>query len=156
MIDFKKITKELTETRVNENGEIIDYRQLKEFRVDKEPEFVKLYLNDINHLFDLPNNNVLFCLIKKMNYEGEVFLIKSIVDEICLITNIKNSTYFYKLIKEYCKKELLIKKDKGRYLVNPYYFGRGQWVDIQKIRLTIDYSYEKGKEIKPEIIEMNL
>ncbi len=96
---------------------------------------------------NLPNNDVLFCLLKKTNYDGEVVIIKPIAEEICRLANLKNTEYFYKLIKKYCDKKILIKKDRGMYLFNPYYFARGSWDDIYKIRLQIDYTPNEGRKI---------
>ena len=149
----KKIIKQSTQTTIDGNsGEIMEVVDRKEFKVDREPDYIKLYLDDLAYLMHLPNNDVLFCLLKKMNYEGEVILIKSIVEDICQKTNLKNRTYFYSLIKKYTDKDILIKKDRGVYLFNPFFFGRGKWEDIQKIRMSIDYTPSDGRQINIEAI----
>lgn len=147
-MDLKKVIKQSTETTIDsKTGEILEVTDRKEYKIPKEPDYIKLYIQDISFLMNLPNNDVLFCLLKKMNYDGEVIIIKPIAEEICQLANLKNTEYFYKIIKKYCEKNILIKKDRGLYLMNPYYFGRGKWEDIQKIRLQIDYTPHEGRKI---------
>jgi hypothetical protein len=38
-------------------------------------------------------------------------------------------------------------KAKGIYLFNPYFFARGAWGDIHKIRMSIDYTPGLGRQI---------
>ncbi len=153
-MDYKKIIKQSTETKIdNSTGEIIESIDRKEYKIPKEPDFIKLYIDDISFLMKLPNNDVLFCLLKKMNYDGEVIIIKPIAEEICRLAGLKNTEYFYRIIKKYCEKNILIKKNRGLFLMNPYYFGRGKWEDIQKIRLQIDYTPGEGRKIN--IVDMN-
>jgi hypothetical protein len=151
----KKIIKQSTQTTLDmRSGEILEVVDRKEYKVDREPDYIKLYLDDLAYLMHLPNNDVLFCLLKKMNYEGEVILIKSVVEDICQKVNLKNRTYFYSLIKKYTDKDILIKKDRGVYLFNPFFFGRGKWEDIQKIRMSINYTPKDGRQINIETTEM--
>ena len=150
----KKIIKQSTQTTLDRrSGEILEVVDRKEYKVDREPDYIKLYLDDLAYLMHLPNNDVLFCLLKKMNYEGEVILIKSVVEDICQKVNLKNRTYFYSLIKKYTDKDILIKKDRGVYLFNPFFFGRGKWEDIQKIRMSINYTPKDGRQINIETTE---
>jgi hypothetical protein len=145
---FKKIIKESTETKIDvRTGEIVEITDRKEYKVPKEPEFVKMYLDDISNLMNLPNTDVLYCLLKKTNYDGEVVIIKPIAEEICRLTNLKNTEYFYKLIGKYCDSKILIKKCRGMYMFNPYYFAKGHWEDIYKIRLTVDYTPTEGRKV---------
>lgn len=146
--NFKKVIKETTETKVDYNtGEITETTSKKEYKIPKEPDFVKLYIDDICDLIDLPNNDVLFCLLKKTNYDGEVTIIKPIAEQICKLANLKNVEYFYKLVKKYCEKNILIKKCRGLYVFNPYYFARGGWEDIYRVRLEINYTPGEGRKI---------
>jgi hypothetical protein len=151
----KKIIKQSTQTTLDmRSGEVLEVVDRKEYKVDREPDYIKLYLDDLAYLMHLPNNDVLFCLLKKMNYEGEVILIKSVIEDICQKVNLKNRTYFYSLIKKYTDKDILIKKDRGVYLFNPFFFGRGKWEDIQKIRMSINYTPKDGRQINIETTEM--
>jgi hypothetical protein len=145
---YKKVIKESTTTTIDSRtGEILESTDRTEYKIPKEPDFIKLYIDDLSYLLKLPNNDVLMCLLMRMNYLGEVTLVKASVDEICKISNLKNSTYFYSLLKKYIDKEILFKKAKGIYLFNPYFFARGAWGDIHKIRMSIDYTPELGRQI---------
>jgi hypothetical protein len=38
-------------------------------------------------------------------------------------------------------------------MLNPFYFAKGEWKNIEKMRLTIDYDLVKGKrKIKNEVL----
>jgi len=71
--ETKKITKESIVQRVNSDGEVTEQISTKEFRVPREPDYVKLYLNDLSLLNHITNSDILFVLVPKMNYDGEVF-----------------------------------------------------------------------------------
>lgn len=151
---YKKIIKEnITTTIDSKTGEVLENTDRKEYIVTKEPDFIKLYIDDLSYLLKLPNNDVLMCLLMRMDYYGHVTLVKASVDEICKTANLKNSTYFYSLLKKYIDKQILIKEHKGIYLFNPYFFARGKWVDIEKIRMSIDYVPGLGRQINVTKIE---
>jgi hypothetical protein len=144
----KKIIKSKVKTTVDSiTGEVIEIETINDFKVDREPDFVKLYLGDIGKLFNLPNTSLLMALLHQMNYDNEIVLNASIKRKICALIGDKMSlANLEKIISIYTKKEILIRKDRGLYMFNPYLFGRGSWKDINKIRLSISYSPE-GKDI---------
>ncbi|WP_430957225.1 hypothetical protein, partial [Pseudomonas aeruginosa] len=55
-------------------GEVTQTAENKVIRLPQEPEFIKLYLQDINKIFDLPKgcSPALYEILKKMNYEGHI------------------------------------------------------------------------------------
>lgn len=143
----KKILKSKVKTTVDTiTGEILEIETINDYKVDREPDFVKLYLGDIGKLFNLPNTSLLMALLHQMNYDNEIVLNASIKRKICALIGDKMSlANLEKIIGIYTKKEILIRKDRGLYMFNPYLFGRGSWKDINKIRLSISYSPE-GKD----------
>lgn len=148
--DKKKIIKETTNTTVDTNtGEVVEIKNKKEYLVKREPDYIKLYLEDITQLNGLTNSDVLFFLARKMNYDGEVVLISDIVDNICKTIGLSKN-HFYKIIKGYCDKNILFKKARSFYVFNPYIFARGSWDDIRNIRMTIDYDFS-GRNITTEV-----
>ena len=150
MVENKKITKQSVESKINmKTGEILEVVNKQEFVVKREPDYIKLYLEDIAQLNGLPNSDVLFLLARKMNYDGEVVLVASIVTVICDSVGI-GKNHFYKILKGYCDKEILFKTERSVYVFNPYIFARGSWDDIKNIRMTIDYT-RKGRTIKTDI-----
>jgi hypothetical protein len=42
------------------------------------------------------------------------------------------------------------------YLANPYYFGKGAWSNISKIRMTIEYDANSNRKLLTEIERSNM
>lgn len=134
-----------------ESGEIKYKETTRTINWGKEPEFVKLYLNDVLYLSDLPKglNSILYAFIKRMHYGNELVLNaalkRAIAKELKLsVSSINNA------ISKFVKGKLLIRIDTGMYLVNPQLFGKGEWKDIAKIRLSATYDLN-GRTIMAEI-----
>lgn len=129
-----------------ESGEVIQETQTSIYTLDREPDFVKLYVDDIRHLYNISNTDILLAFVRKMNYDNEIALNASIKRDIsnALGTTVSNID---KMISKYVQKDILIRKDRGLFLVNPYLFGRGKWQDIRKIRLSIEYTLEGRKVV---------
>lgn len=142
LIDFK--TGEITET------ECITHRQ-----VEREPDYVKIYLKDIIRIKDLPSGmeKVLLAFIRCMGYNNVIMTYLPLKKIIAADLNISIS-YVNKCIDNFIKTELFIKVDRGLYLVDPELFGRGKWENIEKIRLSITYDFKTGKkELKSDVKE---
>lgn len=124
------------------------------YLVDKEPDFVKLYITDIMKLSNLPKscNSVLMALLHKANYDNEIILVKAIRLDICKNLGIAEIT-FRKAIEEFIDKGILTLKCKGVYVANPFLFGRGSWADIKNIRLLVEYNSQGRFLIKENIEE---
>ena len=125
---------------------------VREFKVDVEPNYIKLYLQDISYLNQLPkrSDSILFILLQYVNYKHELHINnhikKSIAKELdCSLSNINNS------ITNLVKKEVLIRIDRGVYELNTYLFGKGSWKDIFKhrksLKLEVFYSQDGGREV---------
>ena len=143
----KKIVQQVTQ-KVVEDGELKSSSETTVYQVEREPDFVKMYLQDLLRISDIPkaSNSILLSILKRMTYgTNEIVLIlpvkKSIAKElgISLIT-------ITKAIEAFTEKSILIRKDRGFFLVNPYFFGKGKWEEIREIRLAVEYS-RKGKMI---------
>jgi hypothetical protein len=134
-------------TRITENtitdvntGEIVKSEISKEFYLPKEPDFIKLYLNDVAYMSDLPKwvTGILYDLLRRMDYENIISLpsgTKRLIAEKMSI----NPKTIDNALGQFVKKGILIKKDTGVYLANPTYFGKGSWANIYKIRMTVSY-----------------
>lgn len=133
-----------------ESGEVLEMSSFEEYYLDKEPEFVKLYLDDIVKLKDLPgtSHSVLLCILRYMNYDNEVTLISHIKDKIAQKVGIARTTVD-NVIKKLKKANLLLPVNRGVFLVNPRYFGKGEWKNIKALRVKITYS-ENGKKFETE------
>lgn len=143
----QKISTSIENTQIGENGEIIKTERITTKYVEREPDYIKLYIKDILKLSDISNanNSILYAILKRLNYQNEVFLLKHVIDEISFELKLKEIT-IRKAIAALSEKNILIKKSRGCYLVSPYLFGRGKWEDIRSIRLNLVYD-ERGRHI---------
>lgn len=143
----------------HETGEIKQTIDIKSVRLQQEPEFIKLYLQDINKIFDLPKgcSPALYEILKKMNYEGHITLNK-FIKEICAENAGLTLNSFNNCITDLLKKDIITRVGHGVYIANPHIFGKGSWSEISKQRefyLTIRYN-KNGKQIVPNNVQTDL
>lgn len=134
----------------HETGEVTQTVDNKVVRLSKEPDFIKVYLQDINKIFELPKGctPALYEILKQMNYAGQIILNKYI-KEICAKNAGMNLNSFNNCITDLTKKDIIKRVAQGVYVANPYLFGKGSWNEIAENRelyLTIKYTKE-GKSI---------
>jgi hypothetical protein len=147
----KKISQIVEKANVNfETGEIKNETKVTVFQVNREPDYVKLYLKDIALLNELPKGEtgILFHLVTKMDYNGIVILISSTKKIIANELGISQNTV-KAAVSHFVKKKIIIRVDRGLYRLNPFLIAKGDWSNIQKIRLTIEYSAQ-GRVITSE------
>lgn len=134
----------------SETGEILEESHLKTLKVEREPDYIKLYIQDLTLLNELPKSNgtILNECLKYMNYENQIslnsYMKKRISDKINLSVETIN-----KAIQSLCDKGILFRVYRGVYEANPYLFGRGKWEDIKKLRVNITYD-KNGRHIRTE------
>lgn len=122
--------------------------------VEKEPPYMKLYLDDLALLRQLSKmeNLILHEIFKITQYNtNRVILNKFYRDEISKKLDIKDQT-IRNAISKLSKLDLLIKQGTGVYILNPHYFGIGDWSSLKGLRMTIEYT-EQGKNISVSTIE---
>ncbi len=151
----KKVVNETISTVINESGEILGQSESITYNyLEVEPEYVKLYTKDILKLKNIPNasNSVLLAIMRRLGYNNEIGLYAPIKRQIAeeLGLSVKK---IEQAIQEFAQKDILLRKDRGLYVVNPYYFGKGKWQDIKKLRLTIEYSPAGRSILKTAINE---
>ena len=156
-MEKKKVSKtKETSTLDKETGEVIlNSVETQSYLVDREPDYVKLYLADIGRLKDIPPgmNKVLFELMKSVSYNGVIMAYKPVKDIMCKNMGISNS-YLNKCIEEFYNKGILIRYARGVYIADPNLFAKGSWKDIQNLRLVIDYNLKDGtKTLKSNVSE---
>ena len=122
------------------SGEILEEEKTVQFKVEQEPDFVKLYLRDLSLVIGLPSTaqDIMHLLLRFMTYDNRIILNSAIRKEISENLKVKPNTLAHRLA-DLCSANIMLKKDTNLYMVNPYLFGRGKWEDIKKLRLTIDY-----------------
>lgn len=154
----KIVTKKISVERVDEDGVLHHETGYERINVEGEPAFAKIYFGDVGRMFGLSplTRDIMMLIVTKMGYgNGEVYVSSGLKKEICEMLRVFSrdgkvslptfNNCLYKLVG----KGLLMKKDRGVYLVNPYVFGRGEWKDIKEIRSTVVYS-EGGTVIRTE------
>ena len=157
----KKVLHSTTTQIINEKtGEISMSEITNTFVVDKEPDFIKLYISDISRLNDLPKgmDPILLELIKGLGYNNVIAAYKPIKLMICKQLGISMS-YLNKAINTFYVKGIFIRLARGIYIADPELFGRGSWKDIKQLRLVIDYNDDGTKTIKsnlPEKMQLKL
>lgn len=148
--------KQSVETSVlNEQGEFVSKRANKTLSWGSEPAYVKLYMQDVLYLSDMPTKHsaVLYELLKRASYAGDkdgmqVIINASLKRRIAEFLGLKNVGSISNSITDFVKGKILYRADVGMYNFNPFLFGKGDWQDISRLRLEISYDDIKGKTFK--------
>lgn len=151
---LKKVSKVIRNKITDlQSGEIRHEEELIDAYVEKEPDYVKLYLKDIVALNDLPKglDRVINVLLKTMSYDNMIILNSFIKKQMTEELGYSSVQVLNNNINKLVNAEILFRKGTGTYQVNALYFGRGHWNDIQEIRLQQRYS-ENGRDFKADII----
>ena len=141
----KKIKKEIKETITNEDGEKLHQKHIEEAYISKEPDFIKVYLDNILLINNLPSGiqKTLNVLLKRMAYDNVVVLNAYIKKEMAKELDFKTVQSLNNNINKLVKEGIMFRKGTGTYEMNPFLFGRGSWENIKKIRFEI--VFEDGK-----------
>lgn len=152
--NLRRINQYVEKTTVDENGNTLKKESNIVYSVPTEPPYVKMYLDTILYLKDLPkgHNPILMSILKRLpwaNQDQDIALNAGIKRKIakevgCSVSKVNNA------ITDLVKGEVLFRMDVGVYQVNPHLFGRGEWNDIAKLRLEITFD-KNGKTILGEI-----
>lgn len=148
--------KQSIETSVlNEHGEIVSKRANKVFSWGEEPGYIKLYLQDIMYLADMPKQYAALtaCLLKRVSYAGDedgmcVVLAPRIKQAICNEMGWKRVSSLDNALQKLLAGKVLFRIDRSMYRFNPYFFGKGDWQDISRLRLEVNYDEIKGRTFK--------
>lgn len=148
---------ETTSTTVDEAGNTKRVSNTTQAKLESEPNFIKLYLDDITYLNNLPKttSDVIFELLKLTDYQQNIYIHKDQKLEICERLNIKGSAV-NKAITALNKAQIILRKSRGHYILNPFFFGKGSWKDIKEIRVKLLYNPQTlGLDIDVETSENN-
>lgn len=149
----KVITNKITDI---ETGEIKFEEEYVEAYTDREPDYVKLYLQDIVALNNLPKglDRVINILLKSMSYDNMIILNSFIKQKMAKELGYKSVQVLNNNITKLVNAEFLFRQGTGTYQVNAKYFGKGNWKEIQEIRMEQIYT-KYGRDIKSEITFKN-
>lgn len=148
--------KQSVETLVmNDQGEMVSKKANKVLSWGAEPSYIKLYLQDILYLSDMPTKHsaILYELLKRSSYAGDkdgmqVIVNASLKRRIKEMLGFKNMSSVNNAITDFVKGKILYRVDVGMYNFNPFLFGKGDWQDISRLRLEVNYDDIKGKTFK--------
>lgn len=148
----KRFVREVVNIVDDNSGEILKTSRTEISMFESEPPYVKLYLNDIGRLNGLNTSEqkILNELIFNMGYKNIVPSYKPVKLLIAEKLNMNYNT-LNERIKSLCKKGILIRQARGFYIMDPNLFGRGNWNDIKKIRMVVEYNEDGTKTINTEI-----
>lgn len=147
----KEITKALyrTEEAVTDvvTGEVIETRVVTAHRIEREPNFVKLYIDTMkafNGAHDIPTD-VLLAFTEYVDYansdreQQQIYLPKPIKQKIAEKVGISFSMVD-KYIKKMVDAGVLFKSNcRGFFIVNPWLIAKGDWKNISKLRAEFDF-----------------
>lgn len=145
-----KINQQVDRIIDSETGEVLQQDRKESLAVGKEPNYYKVYINDLANLQGLnPTEKMVFEILSaNMTFDNLIVLIKPIKEKLVKITG-KEFETIKKAIQGLAKKKVLLKEERACYRVNPKYVAKGKWEDIKALRLVIEYS-ERGREISIE------
>ena len=135
-------------------GEVI--KTYSESVVQREPDYVKLYLESITKLNDVQGwtDPILHELLRLMNYGNEIVLNAAVKKRMALGLKISTRT-IDNALSMLVKKNIIFREDTGLYKGNPFLFGKGEWRDIRELRMTVVFDRE-GQNISTEVIKGDL
>ena len=136
----------------HDTGEVTKTHSQNVSAFEKEPPYVKLYLQDIGQLNGLTptEQDLVHELVFNMGYNNVVPSYKPIKESIAEKLGVSLSA-INKGIQSLYEKGILIRKARGFYIMDPNLFGRGSWQDISKIKMTIEYNQDGTKSISTSV-----
>ena len=148
--------KQSTETTIiNEDGELLSKIKNRTLSWGAEPRYVKLYLQDMLYFSDMPSKHakILYSLLKRASYAGDkngmqVTLSSGLKRIIIQELHMKNIGSIDNALTDLTKGKILYRVETGVYNFNPWLFGKGDWQDISKLRMEVDYNDIKGRTFK--------
>lgn len=150
-----RINQSVETSIINENGELVSKRANKTLSWGTEPSYIKLYLQDVLYLSDMPkkHSKILYTLLKRASYAGEkdgmqVCLSSGLKRMILKELGLKNIGSIDNALSDLVKGKVLYRLETGVYQFNPYLFGKGDWQDIDRLRMEIDYDDIKGRTFR--------
>lgn len=169
--DTTRITLEERESNIiidNETGEIKETQTntRQKLRYSKEPTYVKLYLDHLSRFkgLQLSLNPILAEMLKSTSYADPkdenggmiLYLNKPLKVDIAKRCGISLGRVDH-AVTEFVKKGYMRRLELGKYQFNPYFFGKGEWADIENIRATFNYGTGEAVAIivKKEEAAMN-
>jgi hypothetical protein len=100
-----------------------------------EPPFIKLFIDDIARMYQLPSETPLLELIRLLNWDNQIILNSAIKRQIISRVGYKSVAVLNNYLSKCVSKGVFRLIDTGIYEANPELFGRGSWPEIKNKRL---------------------
>jgi len=131
----------------NETGEVIS--AVAKRVCDTQEEFIKIYLNSIDDLISLDNRmfQVLMVCLREAkfcddkNQDGNTLYNFKDFKEKCrkLIDNELSDKAINMYVSRLASMQILIRKSRGMFVLNPRYFVKGQMTPKTRLQLVVEY-----------------
>lgn len=115
-----------------------------------DEHFVKMYVDDTMSMMGFfgKHAKLMNALLKRIDWDNKLILVKHTKESIAEECEMKLS-YLEKCLSELKQKDIINTLGRSIYMVNPTYFGKGDFDDIKELRVV--YTYNKnGKTITVE------
>lgn len=145
-----KIDRNTKEVIDNVTGEVLLTETDSVYRVPQTPDFVMAFTQDMSFISNISGgaSKLLFGILSLINRSNEIYIVKEVKEKLSEITGLKFSSISV-LVSELHKKNVIIKKNTEKrssaYVINPYYFGKGKWVNVNKLRMIVEYDFINSK-----------
>lgn len=150
--NLKTMVNQVITQKVNHStGEVIESEKEDIVKVPQTPDFVMTFTQDIGFIANISSaaSKLLFGILVKIDRANEIILVKETKEIIAEMVGLKTSTVS-KLVTELYQAKVLLKKNNnsrsGVYVLNPYFFGKGRWVNINKLRMLVEYDFKNSKK----------
>lgn len=152
----KTAYEKVTNTVDTETGEIIEQTVESIKTVQKEPNFVKVYMDTVLTFKGIKNISTDFLLVlcHYITYANDsktqmrVVINKMVKDEMEQALGVK-SNMIEKYIRKCVQSGILFKTEyRATYIVNAFLFARGEWKNIKSLRTEFDYINGSWKYVK--------
>jgi len=157
------IIQKVETTKTNHiTGEVVETEKEQIIRYPRTEDFVMSFTKDLGYMKNLSKGEIMvvFGFLQIVNKSNEIVLNKSVKNRIAnefglkvssmdqLISNLKRKKIISSVYDENTQRNL-----RGIYLLNSFLFGKGNWMNIKKQRMYIEWDF-KNKS-KKTIIEMD-
>ena len=138
-IGIKKKINAITEREEIIDGEVTKKEVIKTYTLDKEEDYIKVYIKHIMYLNNLPQglHPLIYQLVKYVTYGNQIVLTAGIKRKIASDMGMSVHT-INAYISSLVKKDILIRVDRAMYILNPVIFGKGNWSEIVKLREALE------------------
>ena len=118
----------------NQTGEITEQYESTIFTPEREPNYVKLYLDHLVTIANLQGwtSKILYELIGSTSYanEGQLVVVNSGLKKIIAEKLNMKTQSVTNAINSLKKENILIQRERGVFVLNPQFFGKGEWLSL--------------------------